>query len=51
MDIATADIPLHLRQIGARFIVVFDAITPEEGDTFDEIREAISVRVEELMNE
>jgi hypothetical protein len=49
--IPTAVIPLHLRQIGSRFILVGNGITPDKYDTIEEIRAAIRVRVEEPMTE
>jgi hypothetical protein len=47
-DIPTHAIPLHLRRIGARFVVVTESIWPEEKDTAEELRSAIHVTVEEL---
>jgi hypothetical protein len=47
-DIPTQIIPPHLRRIGSRFIVLTEALWPEPGDAADELRDAISYRVEEL---
>lgn len=47
-DVPTATIPLHLRRLGSRFLLVFFGITPEEQDTAEEIRAAITERIEEL---
>ena len=41
LEIPTADIPPHLRHIGSRFILVGNGITPEKGDSIEEIRAAI----------
>jgi hypothetical protein len=51
VDIPTDIIPVHLRRIGSRFVIVGNSITTEEADGIDEIRAAISVRIEELIPE
>ena len=48
-DIPTDRIPLHLRTIGSRFLVISQAIRPEPHDSIDAIRAAIDdLVVEEL---
>ena len=47
-DIPTEMIPLHLRGIGARFLLVGQFITPEDHDTAADVRAALRfLRVEE----
>ncbi len=48
IDIPTDMVPVHLRKIGSRFVIVGNSITTEEADCIDEIRAAIRLRVEEL---
>ena len=50
-DIPTDAIPFHLRRLGSRFLLVFDGLSPEETDSIDEIRAAITTRIEELPTE
>lgn len=47
-DIPTEAIPIHLRGLGSRFVVVTEAIRPEARDTASELRNAIFFRVETL---
>ena len=39
-DIPTDDIPMHLRHIGSRFVVVTTMLRPEPGDSAEAIRKA-----------
>jgi hypothetical protein len=49
IDIPTDAIPVHMRQLGARLVVVTPRFTPEPSDTAEAIREMCRwVRVEEL---
>ena len=48
VEIPTEAIPLHLRGLGSRFIVVQPRFTPEPTDTIEAVRAMCSgVRVEE----
>lgn len=48
-DIPTEVIPLSLRLLGSRFVVVTETLWPEPSDTASELRDAISFRVEALV--
>jgi hypothetical protein len=48
-DIPTDRIPLHLRAIGSRFLVVTHVIRPDADDTVDALRAAVhELAIEEL---
>jgi hypothetical protein len=48
-DIPTDAIPAHLRPLGSRFLLAGQFVTPEEQDSWDDVRVALrAFRVEEL---
>jgi hypothetical protein len=49
-DVPTNDIPMHLRPIGSRFVIVAATLRPEAGDSTEVIRQASrpDVLIEEL---
>jgi len=48
-DIPTRVIPLHLRPIGSRFLVLTNSVWPESTDTVEELRAVVAaITVEEL---
>ena len=48
-DIETEVIPAHLRAIGSRFLVRAQSVRPEEGDSLEQLRAAVScVEIDEL---
>jgi len=52
IDIRTEEIPPHLRQIGARFILRFEGLWPEASDSAEELQKAARdpIEIEELPN-
>jgi hypothetical protein len=51
-DIPTGLIPLELRSLGARFLIVGQYVWPEAGDSGEELRDAVrSLRVEPIEGE
>lgn len=48
-DIPTSAIPVHLRSIGSRFVVVAQRFTPEASDSAEHIREMRQqIQIEEI---
>ena len=48
IDIPTEIIPLRLRHLGSRFVLVWPPFSVESTDSADEIRAAMKYRVEEM---
>ncbi|MDG3004255.1 hypothetical protein [Paludisphaera mucosa] len=48
-DVPTELIPVRLRALGSRFVVVGQFVGPEDGDTVDELREALkTLHIEDI---
>jgi hypothetical protein len=48
-DIPTKAIPAHLRVLGSRFLLIGQYVTPEEQDSWEDIRVALrSLQIQEL---
>jgi hypothetical protein len=51
-DIPTVAIPIHLRSIGSRFMVIAPSFTPDASDSAESIREMCQqIQIEEILDD